>query len=237
VHPHRLLCSGVGLLLALGAGAAVARAATSPIGLWKGENGRTYRWTALPGGGYAEYAVTSHRTSTYHCLVKANTLVYRYHPLGNGIYREDEFEWDKTCATSWALGYETIRIVVTPTRMTHSCDKQYAKVCFSYTRAATDTVAPVVHALASTGTAGGTTNLRYTVSDNSGRTWEELDIYRGVLIRRYRTTLGPALSGHVYAYKLTGTPASLKGKLTFCVHSHDAAGNVSKESCATLTIS
>lgn len=236
MSPHRLLCAAAGLLVALGAGAAVARAAGSPIGTWKAETGRMYRWTALPGGGFAEYSMTSHRTSKYHCLVRVNTLVYKYHPLGNGIYREDEFQWDKNCATSWAPGYETIKIVVTPTRMTHSCDKQYTKVCFSYTRAATDTVAPVVQALVSTGTAGGTTSLRYTVSDNSGKTWDELDIYRGVLIRRYKTTLGPALNGHVYAYKLNGTPVSLKGKLTFCVRSHDAAGNVSKESCATLTI-
>lgn len=235
MNAHRLVCAAAGLLVVLGTGAAVARAAGSPIGTWKAENERTYRWTALPGGGFNEYVMTSHRTSTNHCLVKANTLVYKYHPLGHGLYREDEFQWDKKCATSWALGHATIRIVVTPTRMTHSCDKQYTKICFTYTRTA-DTVAPVVQALASTGTAGGTTSLRYTVSDNSGKTWEEIDLYRGVLIRRYRTTLGPALKGHLYAYKLTATPASLKGKLTFCVHSHDAAGNVSKESCATLTI-
>jgi len=40
----------------------------------------------------------------------------------------------------------------------------------------------------------------------------------------------------VYGDTLTGTPASMKGKLTFCVTSHDAAGNKSKESCAALTI-
>jgi hypothetical protein len=235
LHAHRLVCAAAALLVVLGAGAAVARAAGSPIGTWKAES-RIYRWTALPGGGFAEYAMTTHRTSRYHCLVKANTLIYKSHPLGNGIYREDEFQWDKKCATSWAPGWETIKIVVAPTRMTHSCDKQYTKVCFTYTRTARDTVAPIVKALASSGTAGGTTSLQYNVSDNSGKTWEELDIYRGVLIRRYKTTLGPSLAGHLYGYKLDGTPASLKGKLTFCVTSHDAAGNVSKESCATLTI-
>jgi len=237
LNPHRLLCAAAGLLVASAAGAAVAfTAGPSPIGTWKGQNGHTYRWTALPGGGFAEYAMTSHRTTKNHCLVKVNTLVYKYHPLGNGIYREDAYLWDTKCAASWSPGDETVKIVVTPTRMTHSCDKEYTKVCFTYTRTATDTVPPVVKALASTGTAGGTTRLRYTVSDNSARTWEELDIYRGALIRRYKTTLGPALAGHLYGYKLTGTPASLKGKLTFCVRSHDAAGNVSKESCATLTI-
>jgi hypothetical protein len=229
------LCAA-GLLIVLGAGAATARAAGSPIGTWKAENGRVYLWKALPGGGFAEYAMTAHKTTKYHCSVKANTNVYRYHPLGNGIYREDEFQWDEKCATSWALGYETIKIVVTPTRMTHSCDKKYTEICFTYTRMATDTVAPVVQALVSTGTVGGETSLHYTVSDNSGKTWEELAVYRGSLVGRWKTTLGPALKGHVYGYKLIGTPASMKGKLTFCITSHDAAGNKSKESCAALTI-
>ena len=235
MNPHRLLCAAAaGLLVVLGAGAAVAYAAGSPIGSWKAENGRTYVWKALPGG-FAEYVMTAHKTSTNHCSIKANTLVYKYHALGNGIYREDALIWNSKCAVHWEAGDETIKIVVTPTKMTHSCDKKYTEVCFTYTRAA-DTVAPVVQALVSTGTVGGTTSLHYTVSDNSGKTWEELAVYRGSIVGRWKTTLGPALKGHVYAYKLTGTPASMKGKLTFCVTSHDAAGNKSKESCAALTI-
>ncbi len=235
MNPRRLLCAAAGLLIVLGAGAAVARAAGSPIGLWKAETNRMYLWKALPGGGFVEYSLTKHKTSTGKCVINVNTNVYRYHPLGNGTYREDEFEWDNNCAPSWVPGVATIKIVATPTRMTLSCDKKYTKVCFSYTRAA-DTVAPVVQALVSTGTVGGTTSLHYTVKDASGKTWEELTVYRGSLVGRYKTTLGPALNGHVYAYKLLGTPASMKGKLTFCVTSHDAAGNVSKKSCATLTI-
>lgn len=236
MNPCRLLFAAAGLLVVLGAGAAVAQAAGSPIGTWKAENNRIYLWKALPDGGFSEYSMTAHKTKKYHCLVKKSTNVYRYHPLGNGIYREDEFQWDKKCATSWALGYETLKIVVTPTRMTHSCNKKYTEVCFTYTRKATDTVAPVVQALLSTGTVGGTTSLKYTVKDSSGKTWEELTLYRGSLVGRWKTKLGPALNGHVYGYRLLETPASMKGKLTFCVISHDAAGNVSKKSCSTVTI-
>jgi hypothetical protein len=235
VHPHRLLCAAAGLLVVLGAGAAVARAAGSPIGSWKAENSRIYVWKALPGG-FAEYVMTAHKTSQNHCAVKANTLVYKYHALGNGLYREDALIWNSKCAVHWEAGDETIRIVVTPTKMTHSCDKKYTQICFTYTRAAADTVAPVVQALVSSGTVGGVTSLHYRVSDNSGKTWEEVAVYRGSIVGRWKTTLGPALEGHVYAYKLMGTPAKMKGKLTFCVTSHDAAGNRSKESCAALTI-
>jgi hypothetical protein len=236
VNPHRLLYAAAGLLIVLGAGAAVARAAGSPIGLWKAQTNNMYLWKAIPGGGFVEYSLTKHKTSSGRCVIEPNTNVWRYHPLGNGIYREDEFDWNKNCVPHWVSGYATLKIVATPTRMTLSCDKQYAKVCFSYTRAGADTVAPVVQALVSTGTVGGLTSLRYTVKDSSGKTWEELTLYRGSVIGRWKTTLGPSLAGHVYGYKLKGTPASAKGKLTFCVVSHDAAGNVSKKSCSTVTI-
>jgi len=238
VKPHRLVCAAAGLLIVLGAGAAVAHAAGSPIGFWKSAHNNVYLWKALPGGGYSEYSLTLHKTPKDHCPVQPNTNTYRYHPLGNNIYLEDEFQWDSTCATtSWDLGHEKVKIVVTATRLSFFCGAKFTEACGSYTRtAAKDTVAPVVQALVSTGTVGGATHLHYTVSDNSGKTWEEVAVYRGSLVGRWKTKLGPALKGHVYGYTLTGTPASMKGKLTFCVTSHDAAGNKSKESCAALTI-
>ncbi len=181
--------------------------------------------------------MTLHNTPKDHCAVQPNTNTYRYHPLGNNIYLEDEFQWNSKCVKiGWDLGHEKIKIVWTATRLSFFCGAKYTEACGSYTRKATDTVAPVVRALVSTGTVGGTTNLRYTVSDKSGKTWEELAVYRGSLVGRWKTKLGPALNGHVYGYKLTGTPANMKGKLSFCVTSHDAAGNKSKESCAALTI-
>ena len=35
---------------------------------------------------------------------------------------------------------------------------------------------------------------------------------------------GPALSGHVYGYRLMGIPSDMAGTFTWCVRSFDAAG-------------
>src|SRR4051794_39058509 len=79
-----------------------------------------------------------------------------------------------------------------------------------------DTQAPKLRALDSKGVVGGVTSLRYIVSDDSGRTWEALSIYRdGTVARRYRTTLGPAKVGRIYGYRLDETPASFTGTFAF----------------------
>lgn len=232
---RRLAATAVGVAL-FGILAGTAAAAVSPVGLWKAENGRVYRWEALADGGFGEYAIATHRASQNRCLAKANTLVFRYYALGGGLFRMDSFMWRKDCSTYWALNDETVKITVTATRMTHSCDKQYAKVCWTYTRAP-DVQAPTVRALNSEGTVGSLTSLRYVVSDDSGRTWEAVYIYRdGAVVRRYRTTLGPAVKGRMYGYRLDATPASFRGTFKFCVQSHDAAGNVSRPSCAKARI-
>jgi hypothetical protein len=232
---RRFLAAGVGCAL-MGMLASTAHGSVSPVGLWKAENGRTYRWAMLPGGVYGEYAMTSHRTSSHRCLVRPNTLVYRYHPLGAGRFAVDSFRWEAGCVTHWSLRDETIRITFTSKRMTESCDKQYSKVCWTYARAG-DVRAPTVHALGSSGKVGGATALRYLVRDDSGRTREALTIYRGAVVaRRYRTTLGPAKAGHVYAYRLGRTPATFRGTFRFCVVSTDAAGNTSKPSCEKVSI-
>lgn len=104
-------------------------------------------------------------------------------------------------------------------------------------RAGADTTPPTVTALYSRGTVGGITSLRYVVSDDSGKTWDAFYLYRnGAVVRQYRTPLGPAVKGRMYGYKLQQTPASFRGTFRFCVQSHDAAGNVSKPSCAKVRI-
>lgn len=232
---RRLVTAVVGMVAA-GLVASAAYAATSPLGFWK-RTGTTYeyKWVALGGGTLGEVSLTPHTTQTNRCPVPADTLVYRYHPLGGGLYREDEFTWESGCSTHWTPGRETVKIVATATRLEIFCDKPYTRVCWSYTRI--DRTAPTVQALASTGTVGGRTVLRYRVGDDSGKSWEALTIYRdGAVARRYRTPLGPAKAGRLYGYILRATPASFRGRFRFCVQSHDAAGNVSKPSCATVTI-
>lgn len=229
----RFLC-GIAAIFLIGASSAAATG-RSPLGLWKGQNDYTYRFVALAHGGYEEISLTRHRTSVNHCTIEPGTAVYRYHPLGGGVYSVDAFLWRKDCTTHWVKADEQRRLTVEAARMTLSCDRDYARVCFSYRRL--DASRPVVRALESTGKAGGLTVLRYVVYDDSGRTWEDLTLYKeNSALRHFRTTLGPAVRGRIYAYKLRATPASMRGRFSFCVVSHDAAGNRSKERCAEVTI-
>jgi len=212
--------------------AAAALAAPSPLGVWKAQNHRVYKWIPYKGG-YEERAMTAHVTPKNNCHVHVNEPVYRYTRVSGGHYRVTAKIWHKGCTWDWEYD-QTIAITVTPARMTLSCDKEWTKVCFTYTRSA-DTRAPVVQALVSTGKAGGEASLRYTVKDDSGKTHEELTLYAGA-VHHYKTALGPSLAGHVYGYRLEGVPADLTGTFRWCVRSYDAAGNASAESCSTLTI-
>jgi len=114
--------------------AAAVAAAPSKLGLWRGENGRLYKWTALKGGGIAETLVAARRTSD-GCQLKAGTVVYRYRPVAGGHWRVETYWWTKKCKFQWDMNDETIAITVTAKTMTESCDKQWKKVCFRYTRA------------------------------------------------------------------------------------------------------
>ena len=212
--------------------AAAALAAPTPLGVWKAQNQRIYKWIPYQGG-YEELAMTAHRTAKNNCPVQVNEPVYRYTRVSGGHYKVTAKIWRKGCKWDWEYD-QTIAIGVTATRMTLSCDKEWTKVCWTYTRAA-DTRPPVVQALVSTGKAGGEASLRYTVKDDSGRTHEELTLYVGA-VHHYKTALGPSLAGHVYGYLLKGIPSDLTGTFRWCVRSFDAAGNASSESCSTLTI-
>lgn len=207
----RLVAVATGVLAAtLIATPSLAQAA-SPIGSWTRDDGRVYRWAPLAGGSWARYSMTTHRTSTNTC---------RYHPLGKGIYRVDSLQWDSGCKPFWANGNQT-----------HRAPAQAAPT------ATTDTKPPVVRALYSQGKVGGITSLRYIVTDDSGKTWDEFLLYRdGLVVRRYKTPLGPAVKGRMYGYKLQQTPAAFRGTFAFCVISHDAAGHTSVASCAPVTI-
>ena len=216
--------------------AALVVSAPSPIGTWKLDSKPWhYQWVSLGGGTYGEISLTAHKQAQ-GCTVGSGTLVYKYHPIAGGLYREDQFTWRDNCTTYWEKNHDTVKVVATATTMKAYCNAPYTKVCWSYRRLG-DTTAPVVQALISDGKVGGATELRYTVSDASGKTWEALTLYKnGAAARRYRTKLGPALAGHVYDFHLDGTPASFRGTFRFCVQSHDAAGNTSKQSCSRVTI-
>ena len=101
---------------------------------------------------------------------------------------------------------------------------------------AVDRTSPRVKALASTGVQGGIAKLRYTVFDESKRTREEITVLRGRrLIATKRTKLGSRKVTSIYSQSWR-VPASVSGKLRFCVRAWDAAGNYSAKSCAPLAI-
>ena len=166
------------VVAAVGVTTALA-SAPSPVGTWKAQNQRIYKWIPYQGNGFEEHSMTQHLTTTKKCVVHVNDAVYRYLPVAGGHYRLTTKWWNSQCVPHWE--YDSTRdITVTATRMFLSCDKEWTKVCFAYTRVNTDTQAPTVQALQSTGSAGGDASLHYTVKDNSGKTHEELTLYRVV---------------------------------------------------------
>jgi hypothetical protein len=99
-----------------------------------------------------------------------------------------------------------------------------------------DSNPPQIKALPSSGARGGTARLRYTVFDESGRTKEELTVFRGSrALAVKRTRLGARNGTRLYV-QTWRVPSSVSGPLKFCVRAWDAAGNRSARSCARLTI-
>ena len=99
-----------------------------------------------------------------------------------------------------------------------------------------DTRAPRVQALAARGRQGRRLRLRYRVSDASGRTREQLWLYRGRrVIAAMRTRLRTTRAGAVYGFRWRAPRRGVKG-LRFCVRAWDASGNASARSCAAARV-
>jgi hypothetical protein len=167
-------------VLALFAAAAVAPApapassvtpAVTPAGTWKLSSGRVYRWVALPGGVFEEQSMTSHTLAKSSCTLAAGTAVFRYKPVGGGVFAVYARRWTDACVASWeGEPKELLKIAVGSGRLKLSCDRAYTKACYSYTRVAAKP-APV-RASTPAGTwkrdTGGT--YRWV---KRGSTWEE----------------------------------------------------------------
>lgn len=100
-----------------------------------------------------------------------------------------------------------------------------------------DLQAPVPRARPAKAKRGTTARLTYTVSDDSGRSREEVRVYgaRLALLAVLRSPL-EASNGSLDSVRWR-VPKKLKAKtLRFCVVAIDAAGNQSKASCAALKI-
>ncbi len=119
----------------------VAPRAVSPVGLWR-TGGYLYRWVAIRGG-LEERSMTPHKLKR-GCLVRAGDAVDRYYPQSGGLYRVAYRYWKARvggpganglhCTSRWDPPEATVRIVVTATRMSLSCDDEPNHVCYRYTR-------------------------------------------------------------------------------------------------------
>jgi len=101
-----------------------------------------------------------------------------------------------------------------------------------------DTKAPKVKARLSAGVRGKVVRLGYTVSDNSGKTREQIAIYHGS--KRVGNVLshplGTRVAGRVYTVAWHA-PSSAPTNLRFCVRAWDASANPSARSCAGIRLS
>jgi hypothetical protein len=100
-----------------------------------------------------------------------------------------------------------------------------------------DLGAPVVRARKSSGRRGTPVRLRYTVSDDSGRSQEAIVVTRrSKTIATLRGRMGEAKAGRLYFLLWRPARKLVKGPYRFCVASVDRVGNVSKPSCATVQL-
>jgi hypothetical protein len=99
-----------------------------------------------------------------------------------------------------------------------------------------DHIPPVVKAIASTGQHGRPFFLDYTSKDNRGFAGETYAIFSGKKLLKMWSVMAGERDGRMQRAPST-LPASVRGKLTFCVGGQDLNGNRSAWSCAPLTIS
>jgi hypothetical protein len=120
---------------------AINSTTASPVGTWR-MGGRLYRWVAYKKG-FEERSMTAHKLK-HGCLVRKGDAVDRYYPKSGNIYRVAYRYWSakrggpgssgKNCRKYWKAPKAKVRIVVTPTTMTLSCDNKVNKVCYVYKR-------------------------------------------------------------------------------------------------------
>jgi len=115
---------------------------SSPVGLWR-TGSHYYRWVATLKG-FEERSMTPHKLGN-GCLVRSGDAVGRYYPRANNLYRVAYRYWHarrggagragRNCTKYWKPTEATVKIIVTSTRMTFSCNnKPNGRVCYAYRR-------------------------------------------------------------------------------------------------------
>jgi Tol biopolymer transport system component len=99
-----------------------------------------------------------------------------------------------------------------------------------------DVSAPKVRALVSDVEAGRIGRLRFTTSDDTGRTSVYIRIFDGRRLIDYRSdTERRRISGHTYSVGWR-SPYRLSSKARFCISAYDPSGNESQDSCAPIRV-
>jgi len=99
-----------------------------------------------------------------------------------------------------------------------------------------DVSAPKAHALASDARPGTLGRLRFTTSDDTGRTSVYILVYDGRHVIDYRTdTERRRVAGHVYSVGWRA-PYRLSPKARFCISAYDPSGNENHDSCAPIRV-
>ena len=102
------------------------------------------------------------------------------------------------------------------------------------TPAAVDTTAPRVTALPSAGRPGFLVRLRFVVSDNKGRTRQQIVVYRGTkVLARIDRPMRASAAVESVSFRI---PKTTRSGLRFCVVAWDPAGNASSKSCNRVTV-
>jgi hypothetical protein len=123
----------------------------------------------------------------------------------------------------------TLRVVVTAANSAGS-----AAATSSLTSQVRDATPPKARALASSGRARRPIRLRYTMTDNSGRSGGTIQVRRGrVPLARLQIPIRSRRGGVVYS---TRWRRRTSGRLLFCVVAVDAERNRSRASCAPLRV-
>jgi Tol biopolymer transport system component len=99
-----------------------------------------------------------------------------------------------------------------------------------------DVSAPKAHALAADARPSRPVRLRFTTSDETGRTAVYILVYDGRHLIDYRTdTERRRIAGHVYSVGWR-PPYRLSAKARFCISAYDPSGNESHDSCAPIRV-
>jgi hypothetical protein len=106
-----------------------------------------------------------------------------------------------------------------------------------FQQAIADVTEPNARALPSKGRWGARIALRYRVGDETGRTREQVRVYRGsTSIFQVTTGVRVTSPSRTYTASWQAPLKPLRGSLRFCVRAWDATGNLSERSCASLSV-